>query len=98
MIIKEIDIKSVAFLEAKNDLPIAADSGAPEAFQVAAEAVKTVSWDVHVLDRAGGIQTGEHKHNLVDKIGPQLASIITFKKPLEAAMPNVPDHRSSHVN
>jgi hypothetical protein len=70
MIVDEIDIECVAFLEAKNDPPIAADRDAPKALEIAAQPMQAQTHDLHVVDRNGGLQTGQQAGNFVDQIGP----------------------------
>lgn len=55
MIIEEIDIECIAFLETENDPPIAADRDAPKAFEIAAQSMQAQTLDLHVVDRDGGI-------------------------------------------
>jgi hypothetical protein len=66
MVVGEIDIKSIAFLEAKNDPPIAANRNAPKAFEVAARPMQAQTLDLHVVDRDGGIQAEQQAGNLID--------------------------------
>jgi hypothetical protein len=55
MIIEEIDVERVAFLETENDPPVTTDRDAPETLQIAAQAVQAQAPDIHVINRDGGI-------------------------------------------
>jgi len=97
MIIDEIDIEGVAFLETEYDPPIAADGDAPEAFQIAAQAMQAEALDVHVVNRDGGIQAAEQADDLLDQIGPQLAAVVMLEEASEPTMPNASDHEPKDV-
>ncbi len=92
MVVDEIDVKSVAFLETENDPPIAADRNAPKTPEVSAQSMQAQTLDLHVVNCNGGIQAEQQARNLVDQIGPQFASIILLEQPFETAMPNASDH------
>ena len=92
MIIEEIDIEGIAVLETENDPSVAADRDAPEALEIAAQAMQTHALDVHVVNRNGGIQAEEQAGYLIDQIGPQLASVIVLEQSPEPAMANAPEH------
>jgi broad specificity phosphatase PhoE len=92
MIVDEIDVDSVVSLEPKYDPPITADSDAPEAFQIAAEAMKTEALHVHIVDRSRRIEAGQYADDPLDEIRAQFASVVVLEQALETTMPNASDH------
>jgi hypothetical protein len=92
VVVEEIDVESVAVLEAENDSPVPADRHGPEAPQLAFEWVQAKTRNVEGLSRSGGVQRRENTLDLTAQRRVDPARIAIFVEPFEAAMPKVPDH------
>ena len=92
MIVDEIDVEYVAFFKPKYDPPIMADRDAPEAFQIATEAMQPEALHVHVVDRSSHVKASQDTDDSVNEIWVQFASVVVLEKALEPTMPNTPDH------
>jgi hypothetical protein len=75
MIVDQIDLVSVAILEAKDDPPVAGHGYAPEALQIALQGMETIARESHLLRSIDNIQPGKDVLDPVQLIGPHLLPI-----------------------
>jgi hypothetical protein len=76
MVINQIDVGHVAFLETKNDPPVGPDGDAPEAGEVAPERMQSEPRKVHVLRPRRAVQKREDTGDLIDVLCIQSAPVV----------------------
>jgi hypothetical protein len=95
MVVDQINIISVAFLEAEDDAPVCPDSHAPEGFKVAFEAVQSEAGQVHVVRPPGATQNEKDVFYFIDLIRGDAFGLALLKQPFQPFMPEAFNHKSA---
>lgn len=90
MIIGQVDIVRVAFLESKHDSPVAGHRNGPEAFKLAFKPVKPEAWKAHVLNVGRLVQPRQDALDLVYVRKP--AVVVVFVEPSQTPVLKRLDH------
>ena len=78
MIILQIYVFGVVFLEAKGDAPVAGDPHTPLPLPVTSEGVKPVSGNIGFFNRLGGVQDRENFADTPAHIGADAAFVTVL--------------------
>ena len=81
MVVDQINVASVAFLEAEDHAPVRPNSHAPKTFQVALERVEPKTRETHVVGLSGAVKDGEDVFGLLDVIRVYAPRLAVLKKP-----------------
>src|SRR5260370_1902095 len=95
VVVGQINVKSVASLEAKNDPPVGTHNNGPKAFKVADETMKAESGNVHVFDFFRRIQEAENIFDPLDVLCAYAFANTVLEKALKALVAKADDHWSS---
>lgn len=95
MVVNQIDLSGVAFLEAEHDAPIGSNRHAPEIFLAAFKSVQSEARQIQVVGPAGATQNKEAVFDLFDLIRTDTFALAVFKQAFQSLMPESPDHLSS---
>ncbi len=92
MVVNQIDLPSVAFLEAEYDAPVGPNRHTPEIFLAAFEAVQSEARQVQVFGPARATQYEEDVLHLFDLIRADTFALAIFKQSFQTFMAETPDH------
>ena len=69
MVIDQINIVSIAFMESEDDAPVRSDGYAPKALKITFQGVEMKTGQVHVFRLSGKVQDGQNILDLLEVIG-----------------------------
>lgn len=92
MVVDQINIVHVPFLEAEDDAPVRPDSHAPETLEVACETVQSEAWQVHVLRPPDAIQHEEDVFESLKQIRVDALGLALLKQPFQSLVPEAFNH------
>src|SRR3990172_5860418 len=95
MVVDQINIVRVASLEAEDDAPVCPDRHAPEALEVAFEAVQSEAGQVHVFRPPGAVQHEKDVFEFLEQIRADAFSVALLKQPFQPLMPEAFNHGSA---
>ena len=83
MVVDQVDIVYLAFVEAEDDPPVAGNRNTPERLQITLQRMKPVSGQVEVRWSAGVVEVRESNRETVGLIGADPATVISLVQALE---------------
>jgi hypothetical protein len=98
VVVRQINVESIAIFKAKNDPPVGAHNNRPKAFKIANERMQAQSRKVHVVDPFGCIQKAENIVDPLDVLCAYAFSIAVIEKTLKAFVAKADDHWSLAPN
>jgi len=84
VVVDQVDIVYIAFVEAEDDPPVAGNRNAPEWLQITLQGMKPVSGQVEVRWSTGVVEVRESNRETVGLIGADSATVISLVQALEA--------------
>ena len=78
MVVDQVDIVDIAFVEAEDDAPVAGNRNAPEQLQIRLQGMKPVSGQVKVRWSAGVVEVCEGNRETFGLIGAHSAAVISL--------------------
>jgi hypothetical protein len=94
MIVNQFNIECVRACKAENDAPIRPHGNGPEPLQIALERMQAIARKRKFLWSSRFIEDRHDLLNCVPEVGPNPASVVALVQPLEAPVPEAPDHRT----
>jgi hypothetical protein len=94
MVIDQINVGGITFLEAEDDAPVAAHRNAPISREVSFQRVKAKPRHVMFLGPGGHVQPRKDAGKFVRMLRVHLAPVVVFVQAFQPAMPKMPDHRA----
>jgi hypothetical protein len=84
VVVRKVDIKGIALVEAEDDPPVPGDGDAPKSLEVTLQRVEVPAGkQPHVTRLLGRIEGGEHVRDLFDLAGGNAAAVVVFKQALQ---------------
>jgi len=83
VVVDQVDIVDIAFVEAEDDPPVAGNRNAPEWLQIALQGMKPVSGQVEVRWPTGVVEVRESNRETVGLIGADSATVSSLVQALE---------------
>ena len=96
MIVDQVDVVSVAFLESEDDALVRPDCHAPKALEIAFQGAEPETGQVHVFRLAGAAQNCQNVFYFLEVIGADAFGFPVLEEPLEALMPEALNHAPSY--
>jgi hypothetical protein len=97
VVIDQINIRGVALLKAKNNPPVGAYRDAPISGQVASQRMQAEAGQVELIRFRRLVEARQHAGDFVRMLRVQLAPVVVFIKPPQAAMSKAPDHSNNNI-
>ena len=92
MVVNQINIAGVSFLEAEYDAPVRPDGHAPEIFQFSSKTVKPETGQIHVFRLSGTLQNEKDVFYFIDLIRADPFGFALLKQPFQSFMPKTSNH------
>jgi hypothetical protein len=95
MIINEVDVKSLAVFEPKNNAPIRAHCERPKSFEIALQRMQSQGRQIQIAYALRCVDQSQYLANFPDVLGADASWVVILEKLFEPFVPETGDHRLS---